>query len=160
MQIKEAEIFSFGKLMNKKIIFAPGINVIYGANQAGKNNAARFFDCDAVWYGKGQRQGKRGSGYTAVMSRGMRPPITAARSGLRSADVRFIWNGISITEKRGTFCEMRRTARSFRLPTAILPCCLAAYIRRPLQIPLIFHSRERRRERKLRIRWQKSIGCG
>lgn len=42
MQIREAEIFSFGKLKEKKIQFEPGINVIYGANEAGKSTVHAF----------------------------------------------------------------------------------------------------------------------
>ena len=33
MQIKEADIFQFGKLQNKNISFEPGMNVIYGKNK-------------------------------------------------------------------------------------------------------------------------------
>ena len=36
MQIKEAIIGQFGKLQNRNISFEPGINVIYGENEAGK----------------------------------------------------------------------------------------------------------------------------
>lgn len=42
MQLREAKIFSFGKLQNKEYTFAPGINVIYGANEAGKSTLHAF----------------------------------------------------------------------------------------------------------------------
>lgn len=42
MQIKEAKIFQFGKLQNKKISFEPGMNVIYGKNEAGKSTLHSF----------------------------------------------------------------------------------------------------------------------
>lgn len=42
MQIREAEIFSFGKLKEQKVQFQPGINVIYGANEAGKSTLHAF----------------------------------------------------------------------------------------------------------------------
>lgn len=42
MQIREANIFSFGKLKEKKITFEPGINVIYGVNEAGKSTLHAF----------------------------------------------------------------------------------------------------------------------
>lgn len=42
MQIKEARVFNFGKLQNKKYSFAPGINVIYGKNEAGKTTLHAF----------------------------------------------------------------------------------------------------------------------
>ncbi len=42
MQIKEAKIFNFGKLQNQTYHFAPGINVIYGANESGKSTLHAF----------------------------------------------------------------------------------------------------------------------
>ena len=42
MQIKEADIFQFGKLQNKNISFEPGTNVIYGKNEAGKSTLHSF----------------------------------------------------------------------------------------------------------------------
>lgn len=42
MQIREAEIFGFGKLKEQKIQFWPGINVIYGENEAGKSTLHAF----------------------------------------------------------------------------------------------------------------------
>lgn len=42
MRIKEAEIFSFGKFQSAKFQFAPGVNVIYGANEAGKSTLHAF----------------------------------------------------------------------------------------------------------------------
>ena len=63
MQIKEAEIFSFGKLMNKKITFAPGINVIYGANEAGKTTLHDFLTAMLFGMEKGRGRGSAVSGY-------------------------------------------------------------------------------------------------
>ncbi len=42
MQIKEATIFNFGKLQNRTFQFAPGINIIYGENEAGKSTLQAF----------------------------------------------------------------------------------------------------------------------
>lgn len=42
MQIKEAKIFQFGKLNQRKSSFAPGINVVYGENEAGKTTLHAF----------------------------------------------------------------------------------------------------------------------
>ena len=42
MQITEAKIFNFGKLQNCSFQFAPGINVIYGENEAGKSTLSAF----------------------------------------------------------------------------------------------------------------------
>ena len=56
MHIKEAEIFSFGKLKGKKICFEPGINVIYGANEAGKSTLHAFLV--AMLFGMEKGRGK------------------------------------------------------------------------------------------------------
>lgn len=42
MKINEAKIFNFGKLQNCSFQFAPGINVIYGENEAGKSTLSSF----------------------------------------------------------------------------------------------------------------------
>ncbi len=42
MQIKEAKIFQFGKLNQREIRFAPGINVVYGENETGKTTLHAF----------------------------------------------------------------------------------------------------------------------
>lgn len=42
MQINEAKIFNFGKLQEQKFRFEPGINVIYGPNEAGKTTLHAF----------------------------------------------------------------------------------------------------------------------
>lgn len=42
MQIREAEIFNFGKIHKRKFSFGPGINVIYGPNEAGKSTLHAF----------------------------------------------------------------------------------------------------------------------
>lgn len=42
MQIREAEIFNFGKIHKQRFSFGPGINVIYGPNEAGKSTLHAF----------------------------------------------------------------------------------------------------------------------
>lgn len=42
MQITEAKIFNFGKIQNKAIQFHPGINIVYGRNEAGKTTLHSF----------------------------------------------------------------------------------------------------------------------
>ncbi len=42
MQIREARIFGFGKLKEQRVQFESGINVIYGANEAGKSTLHAF----------------------------------------------------------------------------------------------------------------------
>ena len=63
MEIREAQIFSFGKLKNKNIRFAPGINVICGSNEAGKTTLHDFLT--AMLFGLEKGRGRAGavSGY-------------------------------------------------------------------------------------------------
>lgn len=42
MQIREAKIFSFGKLQKQDFHFEPGINVVYGSNETGKTTLHEF----------------------------------------------------------------------------------------------------------------------
>ena len=49
MQIKEAIIGQFGKLQNRNISFEPGINVIYGENEAGKRCMTFCWECFSEW---------------------------------------------------------------------------------------------------------------
>ncbi len=56
MQIKEAKIFNFGKLQNKTLHFAPGINVIYGKNESGKSTLHAFLT--AMLFGMEKSRGR------------------------------------------------------------------------------------------------------
>lgn len=49
MYIKELIITSFGKYQNKKISLKPGINIIYGENEAGKSTVHKFIE--AMFFG-------------------------------------------------------------------------------------------------------------
>ena len=42
MEIKELHLGHFGKFHHKKIPFQPGINIIYGSNEAGKSTIHSF----------------------------------------------------------------------------------------------------------------------
>ena len=42
MQITEVNVFHFGKLQNRSFSFSPGLNVIYGENEAGKSTLQEF----------------------------------------------------------------------------------------------------------------------
>lgn len=63
MQIKEAEIFSFGKLKEQKIQFKPGINVIYGENEAGKSTLHAFLLAMLFGMDKGRGRASATEGY-------------------------------------------------------------------------------------------------
>lgn len=56
MQINEAKIFQFGKLQNKNITFKPGMNVIYGKNEAGKSTLHSFLK--AMLFGMEKGRGR------------------------------------------------------------------------------------------------------
>lgn len=75
MQIKEAIIGQFGKLQNRNISFEPGINVIYGENEAGKTTLHDFLLGMFFGMEKGRGRGTLNSMYQS-MSLGMHLPIT------------------------------------------------------------------------------------
>lgn len=56
MNIKEVNITNFGKLQNKKYSFSPGINVIYGPNEAGKTTLQQFMK--SMLFGLEKKRGK------------------------------------------------------------------------------------------------------
>lgn len=56
MQIKEAKVFNFGKLQQRDFRFEPGINVVYGANEAGKSTLHAFLV--AMLFGMEKNRGR------------------------------------------------------------------------------------------------------
>ncbi len=63
MQIKEAKIFQFGKLQNQTVMFEPGINVIYGKNEAGKSTLHAFLKAMLFGMEKGRGRSAAGGDY-------------------------------------------------------------------------------------------------
>lgn len=63
MQIKEAKIFQFGKLQNQTITFEPGINVVYGKNEAGKSTLHAFLKAMLFGMEKGRGRSAAGEDY-------------------------------------------------------------------------------------------------
>lgn len=63
MQIREADIYHFGKLQEQKIRFAPGINVVYGANEAGKTTLHAFLTAMLFGLEKNRGRAKSTDGY-------------------------------------------------------------------------------------------------
>lgn len=63
MQIKEAKIFQFGKLQNQTVTFEPGINVIYGKNEAGKSTLHAFLKAMLFGMEKGRGRSAAGGDY-------------------------------------------------------------------------------------------------
>lgn len=64
MKINEASIFNFGKLQNKTFSFAPGINVVYGENEAGKSTLHDFLVAMLFGMEKGRGRAAAGEKYT------------------------------------------------------------------------------------------------
>lgn len=63
MQIKEAKVFNFGKLQQREFRFEPGINVVYGPNEAGKSTLHAFLG--AMLFGMEKNRGRTiKEGYT------------------------------------------------------------------------------------------------
>ncbi len=56
MVINEINITNFGKLQNRKYVFSPGLNVIYGVNEAGKTTLQQFIK--AMLFGLEKKRGK------------------------------------------------------------------------------------------------------
>lgn len=56
MRLTEAYIENFGKLHNQRIAFSPGLNVIYGENEAGKSTLQEFLT--AMLFGMEPQQGR------------------------------------------------------------------------------------------------------
>lgn len=63
MQIREAEIYSFGKFQRQKFRFETGINVIYGANEAGKSTLHAFLTAMLFGMEKGRGRASQTEGY-------------------------------------------------------------------------------------------------
>lgn len=63
MQIKEAKIFQFGKLQNRTVSFEPGINVVYGKNEAGKSTLHAFLKAMLFGMEKGRGRSAAGEDY-------------------------------------------------------------------------------------------------
>lgn len=63
MQIEEAKVFNFGKLQQREFRFGPGINVVYGPNEAGKSTLHAFLA--AMLFGMEKNRGRAvKEGYT------------------------------------------------------------------------------------------------
>lgn len=60
MKIREVKIFNFGKLQNCTCRFGPGINVIYGVNEAGKSTLHAFLL--AMLFGMEKNKGRAAAG--------------------------------------------------------------------------------------------------
>ena len=63
MQIDRAAIFRFGKLADKTVDFAPGINIVYGKNEAGKTTLHAFLTAMLFGMEKGRGRAKGTEGY-------------------------------------------------------------------------------------------------
>lgn len=60
MQINQIKIFNYGKLQNREYAFEPGINLIYGENEAGKSTMQAFLK--SMLFGMEKPKGRAASG--------------------------------------------------------------------------------------------------
>lgn len=60
MQINQIKIFNYGKLQNREYVFGPGINLIYGENEAGKSTMQAFLK--SMLFGMEKPKGRAASG--------------------------------------------------------------------------------------------------
>lgn len=63
MQIREAKVFSFGKLQKREFHFEAGINVVYGANETGKTTLHEFLVAMLFGLEKNRGRAKGTEGY-------------------------------------------------------------------------------------------------
>lgn len=100
MQIKEAQIFNFGKLQNQTWRFAPGINVIYGANESGKSTLHDFLS--GMLFGIEKGRGRAAEGDTYVRYEPWHAPAYysgALRFGIDSKEF-YLERNFYVKEKR------------------------------------------------------------
>ena len=57
MIIKDLELTHFGKFHNKTVALKPGVNIIYGRNEAGKSTVHSLHPRDAVRHRKAEGKG-------------------------------------------------------------------------------------------------------
>lgn len=55
MIIKDIQLTNFGKFHHKDMPLEPGLNIIYGENEAGKNNHTYIYQRNAFWNRKAKR---------------------------------------------------------------------------------------------------------
>ena len=108
MQIDRAVIFRFGKLADKTVDFAPGINIVYGKNEAGKTTLHAFLTALLFGLEKGRGRAKGTEGYL--------------RCSLASEADRFIWNAIFTIKNREHVSAIWRTGRNCPSRTEIWEC--------------------------------------
>ena len=60
MQINQIKIYNYGKLQNKEYTFGPGINLIYGENEAGKSTMQAFLK--SMLFGMEKPKGRAAAG--------------------------------------------------------------------------------------------------
>ena len=105
MQIDRAAIFRFGKLADRTVDFAPGINIVYGKNEAGKTTLHAFLTAMLFGLEKGRGRAKGTEGCS-----------------LASEADRFIWNAIFTIKNREHASATWRTGRNCPSRTEILEC--------------------------------------
>lgn len=60
MQINQIKIYNYGKLQNKEYSFGPGVNLIYGENEAGKSTMQAFLK--SMLFGMEKQKGRAAAG--------------------------------------------------------------------------------------------------
>ena len=92
MRFVDLRISGFGKFHNLAMEFGPGVNVIYGRNEAGKSTLHSFLR--AMLYGVNTKERDR-QGYIAEKNR-----YQPWGGGPMEGSVELIWKGQSITLRR------------------------------------------------------------
>lgn len=58
MIIKDIRLTNFGKFNHKMVTLEPGLNIVYGENEAGKTTLHTFYKRNALWNRKTAWKGK------------------------------------------------------------------------------------------------------
>ena len=121
MQIDRAAIFRFGKLADRTVDFAPGINIVYGKNEAGKTTLHAFLTAMLFGLEKGRGRAKGTEGYLRYEPWHAPSYYSGALQFSVGAD-RFIWNAIFTIKNREHASAIWRTGRNCPSRTEILGC--------------------------------------
>lgn len=121
MQIDRAAIFRFGKLADRTVDFAPGINIVYGKNEAGKTTLHAFLTAMLFGLEKGRGRAKGTEGYLRYEP-WHAPSYYSGALQFSVGDDRFIWNAIFTIKNREHASAIWRTGRNCPSRTEILEC--------------------------------------
>ncbi len=122
MRILELQIKNFGKFADKTLRFHQGMNIMTGANEAGKTTIVSFI-C-GMFYGIEKQRGRAsGRDEYSLRQPWENPAYFAGVMHFESGGRSFVWREVFTPEKSGHPWYVRRMVRSSPLSTATLQFC-------------------------------------